>query len=198
MTESRTFTQLYIPHVDSASHEHGSGHDVTRHAIASVNSLLEQVSAYLPPNAAMVVSADHGLLDVDANANEIQPDDELVGYLEHEPWGTAPSVMLQVRDDQAVEFEARFRERFGEDFYLLSTDEVLELELLGPGPVSPVTRRRMGNYLALSAGSTAIYFKGIKLEIGISSYGLIVIRHPLPESPASAAAECVCPRRLAS
>ena len=60
--------------------------------------------------------------------------------------------------NRAVEFEARFRERFGEDFYLLPTDEALELELLGPGPVSPVTRRRMGNYLALSAGSSAIYF----------------------------------------
>ena len=46
----------------------------------------------------------------------------------------------------------------GEDFYLLPTDEVLELGLLGPGPVSPVTRSRMGNYLALSSGASAIHF----------------------------------------
>ena len=153
-----SFTNLYIPHVDSASHGYGIGHDVTKQAVASVNSLLEQVSAHLPPNAAIVVSADHGLIDVAANAHEIEPDDELVGYLEHEPWGTSPSVMLQVRENRAVEFEARFRERFGEDFYLLPTDEALELELFGPGPVSPVTRRRMGNYLALSAGSSAIHY----------------------------------------
>ena len=89
----------------------------------------------------------------------MEPDDELLGYLEHEPWGTAPSVMLQVREDRAVQFETRFSERFGEDFYLLHTDEALELELLGPGPVAPVTRRRMGNYLALSAGSSAIYLQ---------------------------------------
>ena len=153
-----SFTNLYIPHVDSASHGYGIGHDATRQVIASVNSLLEQVSAHLPPNAAIVVSADHGLIDVAANAHEIEPDDELVGYLEHEPWGTSPSVMLQVRENRAVEFDARFRERFGEDFYLLPTDEALELELFGPGPVSPVTRRRMGNYLALSAGSSAIHY----------------------------------------
>ena len=153
-----SFTHLYIPHVDSASHEYGIGHDVTKQVIASVDNLLGRISAHLPSNAAMVVSADHGLVDVAADAHEMEPDDELVGYLEHEPWGTAPSVMLQARDDRAVEFEARFSERFGEDFYLLHTDEALELELLGPGPVSPVTRRRMGNYLALSAGSSAIYF----------------------------------------
>ena len=153
-----SFTHLYIPHVDSASHGYGIGHDLTKQAVAAVDILLAQVSAKLPPNAAMVVSADHGLFDVDTDAHEIQPDDELLGYLEHEPWGTAPSVMLQVREDRAVEFEAQFRERFGEDFYLLPTDEALELELLGPGPRAPVTRRRMGNYLALSAGSSAIYF----------------------------------------
>ena len=153
-----TLTNLYIPHVDSASHGYGIGHDATRQAIASVDNLLGRISAHLPPNAAMVVSADHGLVDVAADAHEMEPDDELVGYLEHEPWGTAPSAMLQVREDRAVEFEARFRERFGEDFYLLPTDEALELELFGPGPVSPVTRRRMGNYLALSAGSSAIHY----------------------------------------
>ncbi len=154
-----TFTYLYIPHVDAASHEYGIGHDVTKQAIAAVDGLLSQIAALLPPNAAIVVSADHGLLDMDAAAHEIEPDDDLVDYLEQEPWGTAPSVMLQVREDRAAEFEARFRARFGEHFYLLPADEVLELELLGPGPVSPVTKRRMGNYLAVSTGAPAIYYK---------------------------------------
>ena len=158
--ESRgpTFTHLYIPHVDAASHEYGIGHDVTKQAIAAVDGLLSQIAALLPPNAAIVVSSDHGLLDMDAAAHEIEPDDDLVGYLEHEPWGTAPSVMLQVREDRSAEFEPRFRDRFGDDFYLLTADEVLDLELMGPGPVSPVTKRRIGNYLALSTGAPAIYY----------------------------------------
>ena len=154
-----TFTQLYIPHVDSASHQHGIDHDMTKQAVGVVDSLLGRITAHLPSNAVMVVSADHGLIDVDANAHEMHPDDELLGYLEHEPWGTAPSVMLRVREDRTDKFEARFRERFGDDFYLLITNEVLELQLLGPGPVSPVTRRRIGNYLALSTGASAIYFQ---------------------------------------
>ena len=114
--ESRgpSFTHLYIPHVDAASHEYGIAHDVTKQAIAAVDGLLSQIAARMPPNAAMVVSSDHGLLDMDAAAHEIEPDDDLLDHLEHEPWGTAPSVMLQVREDRAVEFEARFRDRFGE------------------------------------------------------------------------------------
>ena len=159
-----SFTHLYIPHVDAASHEYGIDHDVTKQAIAAVDGLLSQIAALLPSNAAIVVSADHGLIDMDDTAHEIEPDDDLVDYLEHEPCGTAPSVMLQVREDRAVEFEARFRERFGDDFYLLTADEVLELELLGSGPVSPVTRRRIGNYLALSTGAPAIYYNYPRTE----------------------------------
>ena len=48
--ESRgpTFTHLYIPHVDAASHEYGIGHDVTKQAIAAVDGLLSQIAALLP------------------------------------------------------------------------------------------------------------------------------------------------------
>ena len=158
------FTHVYIPHVDAASHEYGIDHDVTKQAIAAVDGLLAQAAALLPPNVAIVVSSDHGLIDQTAAVDEIEPDDELIGYLEREPWGTAPSVMLQVREDRADEFEGYFRERFGEGFYLLTTDEVLEMELLGPGPVSPVTRRRMGSHLALSAGSRVIYYNYPRTE----------------------------------
>lgn len=158
------FTHVYIPHVDAASHEYGIGHDVTKQAIAAVDGLLAQAAALLPPNVAVVVSSDHGLIDMDAAAHVIEPDDELIGYLEREPFGTAPSLMLQVREDRAAEFEARFRERFGDEFYLLTADEVLELELLGPAPASPVTRRRMGNYMALSTGAPAIYYNYPRTE----------------------------------
>ena len=153
-----SFTHLYIPQVDSASHQHGIGHETTKQAISAVDTLLAQITSHLPPNSALVVSADHGLIDVADNTHEMHPDDELLDYLEHEPWGTAPSMMLQVRGDRAPEFEVRFRERFGDDFYLLPTNDVLELGLFGPGPVSPVTRRRIGNYLALSAGGSAIHY----------------------------------------
>ena len=158
------FTHLYVPHVDAASHEYGIGHDVTKQAIAAVDRLLAGIAAHLPPNAAIVVSSDHGLLDMDAAAHVVEPDDDLIGCLEHEPFGTAPSAMLQVRDDRAAEFETRFRERFGEDFYLLTAGDVLDLELLGPGPVSPVTRRRMGNYMALSAGAPSIRYNYPRAE----------------------------------
>ena len=160
-----TFTHVYLPHVDAASHEYGIGHEALKQAIAAVDGWLSQLADMLPPGAVMVVSADHGLLNAgERNVHEIEPTDELVECLAREPWGTGRAAMFQAREERAGEFEARFRERLGEHFYLLPTDEALGLGLLGPGPVSPVTRRRIGNYLAISTGAPVIYYKYPRAE----------------------------------
>ena len=158
--EGGTFTQVYIPHVDAASHEFGIDHDTAKQAVAGVDAWLAQVAGLLPPNVAIVVTADHGLLNTpDEHVHEIEPDDELVEHLAHEPWGTGRAAMFQVREDRTREFETGFRQRLGDDFYLLETEDVLELGLMGPGPASQATRRRVGSHLAISRGTPVIDYK---------------------------------------
>ena len=158
--EGSTFTQVYIPHVDAASHEYGIDHDMAKQAISGVDGWLAQLYGLLPPSVAVVVSADHGLLNTpDEDVHEIEPDDDLVGHLAGEPWGTGRTTMFQVREDRAAEFEADFRRRLGGDFYLLETGEALEMGLMGPGPASQATRRRIGSHLSISRGTPVIDYK---------------------------------------
>ena len=163
--ESHTFTQVYIPHVDAASHQYGIDHDAVKQAVSAVDGWLSQLAALLPPNVAVVVSADHGLLNTpDEDVHEIEPDDDLMEHLVREPWGTGRAMMLQVREDRTAEFEADFRQRLGHDFYLLETGEALDMGLMGPGPASQATRRRIGSHLSISRGSPAIEYKYPKAE----------------------------------
>ena len=158
--EGSTFTQVYIPHVDAASHEYGIDHDTAKQAVSGVDTWFAQLASLLPANVAIVASADHGLLNTpDEEVHEIEPDDELVKHLAHEPWGTGRAMMFQVRGDRTTEFEAGFRERLGHDFYLLETGDALELGLMGPGPVSQITRRRIGSHISISRGSPVIDYK---------------------------------------
>ena len=158
--QGSTFTQVYIPHVDAASHEYGIDHDVAKQAVSGVDGWLAQLAGLMPPNVAIVISADHGLLNTpDEHVHEIEPDDELLRHLAREPWGTGRATMFQAREDRTAEFETSFRERLGDDFYLLETDEVLDLGLMGPGPAAHVTRRRIGSHLAVSRGTPVIDYK---------------------------------------
>ena len=158
--EGSTFTQVYVPHVDAASHEYGIDHDTTKQAISGVDGWLAQLYRLLPPDVAVVVSADHGLLNTpDEDVHEIEPDDDLAEHLVREPWGTGRTTMFQVREDRTAEFEADFRRRLGGDFYLLETGEALDMGLMGPGPASQTTRRRIGSHLSISRGTPVIDYK---------------------------------------
>jgi hypothetical protein len=57
-----------------------------------------------------------------------------------------------------AEFEGQFRERFGDGFYLLTAEELTEVELYGPGPISSVMARRVGTHMAISSGAWLLDF----------------------------------------
>ena len=67
--------------------------------------------------------------------------------------------MFQVREDSTEEFETGFRQRLGDDFYLLEAGDVLDMGLMGPGPASQATRRRIGSHIAISRGTPVIDYK---------------------------------------
>ena len=50
--------------------------------------------------------------------------------------------------------------RFSEHLVLLTTDELDQLRLLGPEPLSEETRRRVGDYAAISMDATVFRYTG--------------------------------------
>jgi hypothetical protein len=101
----------------------------------------------------VALTADHGLLDADEDqTHRIEPSEELLKCVVGEPWGDKRAVNFEVRPGSESRFERLFRERLGDSFYLITVDEAARLELYGPGELSPVARRRLGKYIALSTG----------------------------------------------
>ena len=74
------------------------------------------------------------------------------------PSGDSRVVEFHVRPGEHERFEERFRATFAEHFFLLTTDEVEELGLLGPVPLTPQTRQRLGDFMAISRGATVLGF----------------------------------------
>ena len=147
---------LYAIDVDYAAHEYGTNAKQTIHALKRVDKAIERLALNLPSNTRLLLTADHGHLD--GRTHEILPTDPLIGHLQHEPWGDAREMHFAVKPGSEDEFEAKFRERYGEFAFLLTVDEVDALELLGPGHIEDFARRRLGTHLAISRGAdTFIY-----------------------------------------
>ena len=149
-----SFVYLYIPHLDQAAHEHGPWSAEANQALRGIDRLFGVLAHELRGQATVALSADHGHLGVGPEELRlIREDDGLPELLAAEPAGDSRVLHFHVRPGAAGAFAARFRELFGEEFLLLRTQEVDELRLLGPEPLSPLTAARLGDFVAISRGA---------------------------------------------
>ena len=154
-----TFIYVYVPHIDNESHHSGSESIGARAALVAVDRLVADLHAGLGRSTTLVVTADHGHLGVTpANRFMIRDSDGIPPLLGSPPSGDARVLEFHVRPGEHERFEERFRASFGEHFFLLTTDEVEELRLLGPEPLSPDTRQRLGDFMAISRGDAVLGF----------------------------------------
>ncbi|OGO53286.1 MAG: hypothetical protein A2148_09185 [Chloroflexi bacterium RBG_16_68_14] len=146
-----TYNYLYVPNVDTAQHVYGPHADQTRATLAEADQQLTRLAEGLRGRGRLVASADHGLIEVpDRGKHLLRPDDELLELLVVPPTGEPRVPFFHARAGRADEFRRRFHERFGESYALLSIDEVENLGLLGPAPLADATRRRVGDFVALT------------------------------------------------
>ena len=154
-----TFTYLYTDGVDSLAHTHGvTGPEVSA-AVSSLDRQLARLSKALAGRATVTITADHGFLDAPAGTrHQLRGTDPLMALLRSAPSGDARVLYLHIRDGTEERLRQHFWERFGERFALVTVDEAETLELFGPGPLASETRRRMGDFVAISTGQDVIAY----------------------------------------
>jgi hypothetical protein len=157
-----TYTYFYWPDIDVKEHEHGATSREAFKDVARLDAELARLKHALGPGGTVVVSADHGQVTVPDSLKYVLEDgDDLQGLLRvWPPAGEPRFVCFHVRAGYRDDFRRVFEARFGEAFILLSADEVDSLRLLGPGIMSPETRRRVGDFVAIPEGLEAMGYAG--------------------------------------
>ena len=94
------------------------------------------------PDVRLIVTADHGLVDVDRSlSSHIADSDPLFALLDGLPSGERRFLIFRTRPGCEEKFEAEFRERFGDSHHLFSAADVAASGILGP-LVTPLARSR--------------------------------------------------------
>ena len=155
-----THTYFYIPFVDTAEHKRGVESKAVRRALKLVRSRVETLAHRLEGKARIIVTADHGQIDVPPEHQTVLPDDDLLLTMLQIPPSCEYRVLaFHVIEGREAEFELEFLRRLGDQFALLTIDEVDEARLFGPMALSTETRRRLGDYVAVALGPYAIRYK---------------------------------------
>jgi hypothetical protein len=145
-----TYAHLYLHDVDTLCHHVGTQHESVVPLVLGIDAELTRLHETVGDAARIVVSADHGLIDVPKDQQTLlQQGDPLLELLVVPPSGDARMPIFNVRAGQHDRFAEMFRQRMDGRIVLLRTDEAEAMELFGPGELSPIARRRFGDFLGI-------------------------------------------------
>ncbi|SFK61176.1 alkaline phosphatase family protein [Geodermatophilus ruber] len=153
-TGPRTLVYGYTAELDLTGHVRGLDSASWRAQLVLVDRLVEQVVAGLPDDAALLVTADHGMLDVPPATRvdlDAEPDlTEQVRLLAGEPRARYLHTVPGAEDDVL----ARWREIVGDRAWVAGRDEAIASGVFGP--VDDGLAARIGDVVALARGTWAL------------------------------------------
>jgi hypothetical protein len=145
-----TFTYLYLDEIDTLCHHVGVAHEAVDARVVGIAAELDKLADALAGRARIVLTADHGLIDVPATDQTLlRAGDPLLELLLVPPSGDARMPIFHLRPGSADTFVEAFNERFGDRMFLLATEQADQMRLFGPEAMSTLARRRFGDFVAI-------------------------------------------------
>ena len=149
----RALVYGYLAELDLTGHVRGVDSESWRAQLALIDRVVEQVVARLPDDAALLVTADHGMVDVPADTRlDLDEQPELTDGLRLVTGEPRARYAHAVPGAQADLLD-RWREVLGERAWVAGRDEALATGIFGP--VDDGLAARVGDVVALARGTWA-------------------------------------------
>ncbi len=142
--DGKQFIYSYFPEPDSTMHDFGVSSEQAKTKIQNINTEIEKLYDDLS-NTLIVITADHGQIDVEGFV-EFYKDKEMNDMLSCTPFLDARTPAFIVKQGKEKEFEKLFKKRYGKDFKLFKTKDLIRKKYFGNhGKFGHL----LGNYIAI-------------------------------------------------
>ena len=148
----------YTADLDTAAHVFGFGSPGWHEAATHVDALLTRLVEALPPNAALLVTADHGGLNVPANARVDLDTDPRLGAGVRVVAGEPRVRYLHTEPGAAADVQATWSELLDGWAEVRSREEAVATGMFGP--VNPRHLARIGDVVVVCTGDAAVLATG--------------------------------------
>lgn len=153
----KKYIYSYYDEPDYTLHDVGTNNCEVKNIIINMQNRVYKLAQKLN-NTVIFVIADHGHLDAENIFLENYPD--FLNCLEELPSIEPRATAFFVKNNMKETFECLFKKYFGDYFYLLTKNEVINMKLFGDGEENKKFRSELGDYIAISYTKKAFIYKG--------------------------------------
>lgn len=126
---NKQFVYAYCPEPDHSMHANGVTCPETQQMLQLISTNLQKLRSETK-DTLFIVSADHGQVDIEGYI-DIRNDDELSSLLKCPPYLDSRSPAFKVKRGKKREFAKLFIEKYGQDFVLFKTKDLIKQGYFG-------------------------------------------------------------------
>lgn len=149
----KKYIYTYYKQPDFDMHDLGVGHERVKEDLQAINNAVEELAKNVD-DTLIIVTADHGLIDVEWDFLPEYPD--IWDCLETIPQIETRAMTLFVKKGLEEQFANAFNKHFAEDYELMTTKEALYKNIFGTGKKHPLIDEILGQYVAVAKGKCSI------------------------------------------
>lgn len=155
------YIYAYWPEPDNTMHKYGCYADETKLVLKNLEETVQKRCEQLE-DTLLIITADHGHVD---GRNVIITDyPEVSECLVRSPSFEPRALNLFVKKGREKDFEKAFLKAFGQDFVLLTKQEVYDLNIFGTEEKHENADAMLGNYVAIAVSDLTIFNENDKEE----------------------------------
>jgi hypothetical protein len=154
--KQRSLIYVYLPELDKVGHVHGVDSLAWRTELAVADLLVARIAAQLPPTAALLVTADHGMVDVPDEARiDLEADEGFRSGVELIA-GEPRLRMAYTKRGAQADAAAAWRELLAGRAVVMRRDEAVAAGWFGDPQDDGWLSERIGDVVAAATGNTAL------------------------------------------
>ena len=142
----KQFVYAYCGEPDSTMHRFGVTSEEARKVIEGLEEGAENLLRGAR-DTLLIVTADHGQVDIGGRI-ELYRDEELTSLLDWPPFLEARAAAFKVKEGRKEAFRALFKQKYGADFTLFETEELIRAQYFGACPANEHAKL-LADYIAV-------------------------------------------------
>ncbi len=156
---------VYERSLDHTGHSHGVGSDAWLAALGRCDDFASALRAALPSDTTLVVTGDHGMVNVPGNARLVVEDEPALLAGVESFAGEGRLRQLYARRGRASDVLQRWRDRLAGQAWVVSRDEAFAAGWFGPA--NPRVADRFGDVLVAMHGPGAVMSRRLPKELSL-------------------------------